>query len=363
MKIRAAIARTAGEPFVIDDCELGTPGPGEALVEIKACGICHTDLAAKDHGMGTPLPAVLGHEGTGVIMALGEGVSDFAVGDHVLMSFGACGSCPTCTHGAPAYCHHLKDLNLLGRRLDGSTPIQYQGQPITGHYFAQSSFATHAVARTNNMVKLGEDLPHALMAPLACGVQTGMASVMLALEAKPGSSIAIFGCGSVGLAAVMAAKIAGCRTIVAVDINDSRLELATELGATHVLNSSRDAITKSLWKLGGMHNAFDCTGLPEVIESAFMALLPQGTLVCAGVSKPGTRLSLDMGALLYTGRRVRGTIEGDAVPREFIPRMLAWYREGRLPLEKLVTTYRFDDINTAVADFKAGRIVKAVLTL
>lgn len=361
LDITAAIARR-GEPFRLEPCQLGAPGPGEVRVRILACGICHTDLAARDHDLGTPMPAVLGHEGVGVVEALGPGISEFAPGDTVLMSFGSCGQCSKCRSGAPGYCKSA-GLSFRGTRADGSSPVSLDGQAITGHFFAQSSFATHAVASVNNMVRLAPDLPPALMAPLACGVQTGMASVVIALAAGAADSIAIFGCGTVGLAAVMAARIVGCRTIVAIDIQDSRLELARELGATHVINSANEATGKVLRSLGGVTRAFDCTGVPEVIQTAFNALQSQGVLVCAGVSKPGSQVSIDLGALMYAGRVIRGTIEGDAVPREFIPRMIAWYRAGLLPLEKLVTTYEFSEINQAVSDMLTARIVKPVLIM
>lgn len=362
MKITAAIARR-GEPFVLEECELGEPRAGEILVRVLACGVCHTDLAARDHDLGTPLPAVLGHEGVGEILALGEGVDEFAVGDRVLMSFGSCGRCAKCRGGAPGYCKSAW-LSFRGTRADGSSPIVRDGASITGHFFAQSSFATHAVASVNNVVRLEDDLPPALMAPLACGVQTGMASVMIALGATAEDSLAVFGCGTVGLSAIIAGRILGCRTIVAVDLDDGRLALASELGATHAFNArTTENLPKALRALGGVTRALDCTGVPDVMAIAFGALQPQGVLACAGVSKPGATLPLDLGQLLFTGKSVRGTIEGDAVPREFIPKMIAWYREGRLPLDKLVRTYAFADIETAVADMRSARTVKPVLVM
>jgi len=361
LTMTAAIARR-GQPFTLETCELAAPGPGEVRLRVLACGICHTDLAVRDHDLGTTLPAVLGHEGVGVIEALGAGVDEFAIGDRVLVSFSACGDCGKCRAGAPGYCRHAA-RGFRGLRADGSSPVSLHGQAITGHFFAQSSFASHAVAATTSMIRLAPDLPPALMAPLACGVQTGMASVMIALAAHAGDRVAIFGCGGVGLAAVMAARIVGCREIIAVDIRPERLALARELGATQVIDSSREDAGKALRALGGATRALDCTGLPDVIRTAFNALDSQGVLACAGVSKPGSKLELDLGALLYSGRSIRGTIEGDAAPREFIPRMIAWYREGRLPLEKLVTAYAFTDINRAVDDMLAARVVKPVLIM
>lgn len=361
MKITAAIARR-GEPFSLESCELGEPLEKEVLVRIEACGICHTDLSAKDYDIGAQMPAVLGHEGVGVIEKLGPGVTDFAVGDRVLASFGSCGACPKCTTGNPGYCKHAW-LSFRGVRKDGSSPISLNGAQITGHFFGQSSFATHAVASINNMVKLEGDLPAELMAPLACGVQTGMGAVALVLKASEKDSVAVYGCGTVGLSAVIAAKIAGAHTIVAVDLQDDRLELAKELGATHVINSGKDDLAKALKAIGGVNKAFDCTGVPVVIETAFNALQTQGVLVCAGVSKPGAKLALDIGQLMYAGKTIRGTIEGDAVPREFIPQMIQWYREGKLPLEKLVKAYPFAEINKATDDMLSAKTIKPVLVM
>jgi aryl-alcohol dehydrogenase len=364
-RIQAAIAR-AGEPFVIEACELDSPGPNEVRVAVEACGICHTDLAAKDHGFGTPLPAVLGHEGVGRIEAIGEGVSGLQLGERVVMSFGACGRCPSCSEHMPAYCRHALDFNLFGRRLDGSSPISLvmaNGHPLTGHFFGQSSFATHAIASATNLVRVGAELPASTIAPLACGVQTGVGAVIDVLQASPADSLAIFGCGTVGLAAVMAANIVGCKRIIAFDLLDARLELARELGATTTVNSARDDVAASLRELGGLTLAFDNTGRAEVIEAGFAALRARGRMVLAGVSPRGTSLRIDPNRIMSGGRSLRGTIEGDADPRRAIPRMLEWVRSGRLSVERLVTRYPFERINDAVEDMRAGRTIKPVLDM
>jgi aryl-alcohol dehydrogenase len=361
-RIQAAIAR-AGEPFVIEECELDSPKPNEVRISVEACGICHTDLAAKDHGYGTPLPAVLGHEGVGRIEEIGEGVSGFELGDRVVISFGACGRCSSCSDHMPAYCHHALDFNLFGRRLDGSSPISpiSKAHPLTGHFFGQSSFATHAVASATNLVRVDAELSASTIAPLACGVQTGVGAVIDVLQASPADSLAIFGCGTVGLAAVMAANIVGCKRILAFDLIDARLELARELGATTTINSARDDVSASLRELGGLTLAFDNTGRPEVIEAGFAALRARGRMVLAGVSPRGASLRIDPNRVMGGGRSLRGTIEGDADPRRAIPRMLEWVRSGRLPVERLVTRYPFDRINDAVDDMRAGRTIKPVL--
>lgn len=360
--IRAAIARP-GQPFTLEDVDLDDPRADEVLLAIEACGICHTDLSARDHHYGTPLPAVLGHEGVGRIVALGPGVDRLAVGDRVVASFGACGRCPACRDGLPPYCRHGAEYNRHARRLDGSSPISRAGQPLTGHFFGQSSFATMAIASATNLVRLDDDLPAPLMAPLACGVQTGMGAVVNVLRPAPGDAVLICGCGTVGLAAVMAAKIAGCARIVAVDLRRERLELAQELGATHVVDTTHEDLAPALKRIGGLNHALDNTGHPAVIEAAFAALRPRGCLVLAGLSPPGAALRIDPARVLLGGRSLRGTLEGDADPRTFIPTMIDWYRRGDLPLEKLVRTYPFGQINEAAADMLAGRVIKPVLQM
>lgn len=361
MQIRAAIAR-AGEPFSLEDVALDGPRAGEVLVRVEACGICRTDLSAREQHLGTPLPAVLGHEGVGRVLTVGDGVGHVGVGDRVVMSFGACGACPECDSAAPAYCRRGRAYNFDGRRLDGSSPITLGGQPITGHFFGQSSFASHAVAAATNLVKLDDDLAPAAVAALACSVQTGAGAVVNALQAGPRDTFAALGCGAVGLAAIMAAAIVGCPRIVAVDLVPARLALARELGATEIVDGASPDLAAVLRHLGPTA-ALDSTGRPEVITAALAALRPRGRLALAGLAAHRAAVSLDLNRLMLSGRSIRGTVEGDADPRAFIPRMLGWYREGRLPLEKLVTTYPFDQINTAAADMLAGRVVKPVLLM
>ncbi|MCA9660227.1 MAG: NAD(P)-dependent alcohol dehydrogenase [Myxococcales bacterium] len=365
MRIRAAIAR-AREPFELAEVELDEPRVGEVAVAVEACGICSTDLSAKDHDFGTPLPAVLGHEGVGRITAVGEGVRGLEVGQRVVMSFGACGRCPNCREGAPGYCERGADYNLLGRRLDGTSPIRRGGEAITGHFFGQSSFATHAVAAATNVVPVADDLPAVHLCPLACGVQTGAGAMLHVLEVGPVDAVGVFGCGTVGLAAVMAAKIAGCASIVAVDRRPERLELARALGATHAIDGAEldgAALVRALRELGGLTRAFDNTGSTAVIEAAFAGLRPRGVLALAGVSPRRARITLDANRLMLSGRSVRGTVEGDAHPRSFIPQMIDWYTRGLLPVERLVTTYPFEQINQAAADMAAGRVIKPVLRM
>ncbi|WGL17444.1 NAD(P)-dependent alcohol dehydrogenase [Microbulbifer bruguierae] len=362
MKIQAAIARP-GAIVDIETCELSAPARSEVRVRLEACGICHTDLLAMGGQLGTPLPAVLGHEGVGIVEALGEGVTGLAPGDRVLMSFGACGGCRACREAAPAYCSSALAMNFAGRRMDGSAPMSLGRAPITSHYFAQSSFATHTIANTHNMVRLDQDLPPELMAPLACGVQTGMSAVLNVLQPDRADRVAIFGCGTVGLAAVMAAAIVGCREIIAVDLNPARTELALALGATAAIVSRDIDLASALKKYGLLNGAVDATGSIPVIETAFRALAQRGQLVCAGVSPAGRNLSIPPRELVFGGRTLRGTVEGDANPKTFIPRMIEYFRAGRLPLDKLVRTYPFSSINRALVDLSSGAVIKPVLMM
>jgi aryl-alcohol dehydrogenase len=244
---RAAICRGHDHPFTIEPVELAELAPDEVLVRIVACGICHTDLAVRDAQLPVPLPSVLGHEGAGVVEAVGSAVTAAKPGDRVVMSFNSCGHCPSCDVEAPTYCYNFFPHNWSGRRADGSPTMTHEGEPMAANFFGQSAFATYAIAHDRNVVALPERfdrLPLETAAPIGCGLMTGAGAVLRSMKVRAGLPIAIFGTGSVGMAAVMAAKIAGADPIIAVDVNDERLALAKELGATHAFNGRDDAIGK-----------------------------------------------------------------------------------------------------------------------
>lgn len=363
--INAAVAWASDRPFSIERCELADPGPGEAVVRIVACGICHTDLAVKHQHVPIPLPMVLGHEGAGVVERLGPGMQDFALGDHVVLSFAACGACPECDDGHPAFCDQFLPLNLAGAR-EGGSGISHGGAPLQGHFFAQSAFASHALAGRGNMVRVDKDLPLPLLAPLGCGIQTGMGTVLNSLAPRAGESLAVFGAGSVGLAGVIAGVIAGCSSIIAVDVKPERLELARALGATSVVDgAAEDAVVAIRAATGGRgaHCSFDTTGVPAVAAQAFRSLRKRGRAAYVAAPPAGTVYGVDAYDLLNSGGSIRGVIEGDAVPAEFIPQMIAHFRAGRLPLDRLVTPYPFERINEAVRDTESGVALKAVLLM
>ncbi|KRB75069.1 alcohol dehydrogenase [Nocardioides sp. Root190] len=360
----AAVLRTANGPLTLESVETGALNDDEVLVRIVGVGICHTDIGV----IGAPgegqTPIVLGHEGAGIVEEIGASVTTVAVGDRVALSYAFCGKCDVCSRGLPMHCREFIPRNLIGARIDGSTPLAADGEPVLGAWFGQSSWATHSVTTERNCVVVGDDVPLELLGPLGCGIQTGAGAVLNTLDPDPGSSIAVFAVGSVGLAAVLAAKAAGCEPIIAVDLDDARLERARELGATHTVNSSKEdpaaRIVEITGGLGAQYSV-DCIGLPQVVRAALECLQTPG--VCASVGFQGlpNEITLDQGHLLF-GRTLIGVIEGDAVPGEFIPRMLDLYREGRFPFDQLITTYPFAEINNALEDVHHAKVTKAVLT-
>lgn len=363
MKIKAAVVREKGGAFSIEDLELEPPRDHEVLVRIAGAGICHTDLVCRDQYFPVPLPCVFGHEGAGIVEQVGKQVTKVAAGDHVVMTFDHCAICAPCSEGQPGYCHDLYGQNFLGTRGDGSSAWSKGKEKVHGHFFHQSSFGTHALATERNTVKVDKALPLELLGPLACGVQTGAGAVMNALRPRAGSSIAVFGCGTVGLSAVMAARAVGCTTIIAIDLVPKRLELAKELGATHTIDAAAGSVVERIREIrpAGVLFTLECTGVPQVIRQAVDALALTGVAGVIGVTPLGTEVALDVNSLLF-GRTVRGIIEGDAVPDRFIPAMIELYRQGRLPFDRLIQTFPFEDINRAVAASERGEVVKAVLT-
>src|SRR6185437_5659327 len=364
MKIEAAVVRKEGGEFAIESLQLGSPKSDEVVVKIAGVGVCHTDLVYRDRFFPVPLPCVFGHEGSGVVETVGSAVTRVKPGDHVVLSFSSCQECPSCIAGKPAYCHQLYQHNFLGTRTDGSSAWSVDDELVHGHFFAQSSFGTYALASERNTVKVRQDAPLWLLGPLGCGVQTGAGAVINSLQPKAGSSLAVFGAGTVGLSAVMAARLCGCAVIVAIDPVASRRELAQELGATHVVDPKAENPVQKIQSLtqGGVMYSLECTGLPAVVRQAVESLTLTGTCGVMGVSRLGTEMKLDMNSILF-GRAVRGIIEGDSVPQEFIPRLIELHLQGRFPFDKLITPFPFSDIQRAVEASEHGKVVKAVLKM
>jgi aryl-alcohol dehydrogenase len=364
MKIEAAVINKEGGAFEIEALELATPKDDEVVVKIAGVGVCHTDLVCRDQYFPVPLPCVFGHEGSGVVQAVGSGVTRVKPGDHVVLSFSSCQTCANCIAGKPGYCHQLYQYNFLGTRMDGSSALSRDGKTVHGHFFAQSSFGTHAIASERNTVKVDSNVPLWLLGPLGCGVQTGAGAVINSLQPKAGTSIAIFGAGTVGLSAVMAARLCGCAAIIAVDPVPARRELALELGATHAIDPKAENPVEKIQKITGtgVNYSLECTGLPQVVRQAVDSLTLTGTCGLMGVSRLGTEITLDMNGILF-GRGIRGIIEGDSVPHEFIPRLIELFSQGRFPFDKLVTSFPFSQIQQAVEASEHGKVVKAVLKM
>ncbi|MFC5947460.1 NAD(P)-dependent alcohol dehydrogenase [Pseudonocardia lutea] len=361
------MATAPGGPFTVEPLELGEPQAREVLMRAVSVGICRTDLHIRDGEYPVPgHPVVAGHESTGVVEAVGAEVTEVAVGDHVLASFPWCGSCPACRKGRQSYCRDGFALSFGGRRPDGTTALsRLDGSPVQGHVFQQSSMATHAVVHVNNLVIAPPGTPDlAGLAPLCCGVQTGCGAVMSSPSLGPGGSLAVWGAGSVGLSAVMAGAVVGARTIVAVDTRPERLALARSLGATHVVDARADGATEQVLEIvsDGVDTGVETTGIPAVLAGALRATAMVGELVSVGAAPAGTTAPVDMNVLL-NGRRLRGTIQGDATPREFLPRLLELYRDGRLPFDRMVTRFDFADVQKAVEAMESGRVVKPVLVV
>ena len=362
--INAAVVREKGGAFVIERIDLDDPRDNEVLVRISGVGMCHTDLVVRDQYFPTPLPAVLGHEGSGIVEKIGAAVTKVAVGDHVVLSFGSCGVCANCQSGRYGYCPDLYGRNFSGARPDGSTTCcDAHGAPVSGYFFSQSSFGDLALATERNVVKIPSDVPIEIMGPLGCGIQTGAGAVINALKPGAGTSIAIFGAGSVGLAAVMAAKVVGCAQIIVIDLIEQRLALAKELGATHTINGGSDNVVATIQTLTGgegVQYSLEATGLPKVVRQAVDCLRLTGICGIIGVAPLGTEVSLDMNGLLF-GRTVRGIIEGDSIPDVFIPQLVELWRQDRFPFDRLIRKYPLSQIEAAARASESGEVLKAVL--
>jgi len=362
MEIKAAVVFETSGNFNIEQLEINDPNDNEVLVRIVGVGICHTDLGARDQHLPIPLPSVFGHEGAGVVEKVGDRVTKVKPGDHVVLSWDCCGTCTSCKAGNDSYCLNFFLHNFHGARPDGTTTLRKGDQVIHGSFFGQSSFADFALANERNVVKVREDIPLDILGPLGCGVQTGAGAVMNTFQPRPGASIAIFGVGTVGMSAVLGAIVCGCTTIIAVDINPDRLEMAKELGATHTLNAGDVDPVEATHEItgGGAEFTLECVGNPKVLRQAVDSLPRLGVCGLLGVVAPGTEVSLDMD-LIMNGRTVRGIIEGDAVPDLFIPRLIELYSQGRFPFDRLIKFYPFGEINQAVEDMEKGRVIKPVL--
>ncbi|HHQ5749796.1 TPA: NAD(P)-dependent alcohol dehydrogenase [Klebsiella pneumoniae] len=320
MQVKAAVTLGYQQPFVIKDVEVAPPGKDEILVKIVATGVCHTDAVMRDNPGVVPMPAILGHEGAGIVASVGEAVSGIRVGDHVVLSYAACHHCENCLSNHPSACEDFNTLNFGGRREDGTTPYRLGDQDLS-LFFGQSSFSQYVVTRASNAVVVDPEVDLTLLGPLGCGIQTGSGTVLNRLKPVVGESLVVFGCGAVGLSAIMAAKLTGCSQIIAVET----------------------------------------TGVSAIVLQAVHAVKPLGTVAIVGFTGDIT-LNVQ-NDLMAEGKSLVGVIEGDAVPALFIPLLVQLYKQGKFPIDKLIARYPLADINQAFADSASGKVIKPVVVM
>lgn len=366
MEIKVAIVREEGGPFYYETADLDEPKGNEILVRMVASGICGTDEGARSGELGVPFPAVLGHEGAGVVEKVGNMVREFEVGDHVGFSYAFCSNCPACHSGKFSHCENYMPINFGGTATDNKTTRLSQDGEKLSMFFGQSSFATYCVVDQNSAVKIDKDIDLGLVAPMGCGFQTGAGTVLNNLKPGIHDSIAIYGLGSVGLSALMAAKVARCKTIIAVGGNEKSLELSLELGATHTINRKNvDSIVDEVKKITdgkGVNYAVETSGHGPIIDQAIKALSWQG--IIATLAPVGKLNEFDVGGeILMSMREIRGINEGDSVAKVFIPELLTLYKQGLFPIDKIISYYKFEEIEEAIQDSIAGKVIKPVIRI
>ncbi|MFA5183216.1 MAG: NAD(P)-dependent alcohol dehydrogenase [Syntrophales bacterium] len=354
-EIRAAVLRKQDGPLKIETLLMEGPQDSEALIRTVASGVCHTDISMVHHWETAAGPLVLGHEGAGIVELTGKKVKAVRPGDHVVLSYQSCGTCRQCKSGRPTKCRRFYDLNFGFHRPDGSNALEQSG--VRGHFLGQSSFSSHILATERNMVKVSKKLPLSILAPLGCGMQTGAGTVMNMLHVRKGESIAIFGTGAVGLAAVMAARVVGAYPIIGVDIAPSRLKLALELGATHVINGRKNDVAAGMKKIvaDGVNYVLETTGNSQMLHLAPEVIKKRGTAAFfTGEGVPD---------FVPKGIKAVQVVEGDSVPQIFIPKLIKLYQSGRFPFDRLLKFYDFKDINRAMKDSLSGKTIKPVLCM
>jgi aryl-alcohol dehydrogenase len=363
MKIEAAVVFEKGQPFQLRAIDLGAPKADEVLVRVEACGVCHTDEVARQQIIPVPLPAVFGHEGCGVVEDVGPGVRDFKKTDRVGFSYGYCGACEACRTGHPYGCEEIRRLNFSGTQFDGTKRLHQNGKDVSA-FFGQGAFATYAIVHVNSLIHVPDGVELSLIGPLGCGIQTGAGAVLNYLKPDPAGSIIVTGCGPVGLSAIMAARIAGCTTIIACDVIESRLDMAKALGATHAIASGRvESVVDEVKKLTriGTHYAIDCTGVGACVRQSLNCTRNLGTCIVLGATQ---ELTIHVeNELMGAGKKLVGIVEGCSVPQIFIPKLLEYYKKGMFPFDRLITYYALDDIERAFEDTHHGKVIKAVLTM
>lgn len=373
MRVRAAVLRQMGhmapyaesKPLRVETLELAPPGPGELLVRVRAAGLCHSDLSVIDGSRPRVMPMVMGHEAAGEVVGLGSDVEGFAAGDQVVFSFvPVCGHCAPCASGRPALCEPGAKANVAGTLLSGER--RWQEPPAElNHHLGVSAFAEYTVVSARSAVKIDPALPPEIAALFGCAVMTGVGAVVNTAKVAPGESVAILGLGGVGLAALVGARAAGANPLVAVDVLQGKLDLARELGATHtVLAGPGVDVAAAIREAsgGGVHYAIETVGHEQVLMQAYAATRRGGTTITVGLPHPSKQFSVPAVSLVAEERTVKGSYMGSCVPSRDIPRFVALYRAGLLPVDRLLThTLKLEDINEAFDRLKSGEAVRQVV--
>ncbi len=374
MKVRGAVLSEMGRPrpyaesrpLEIVELELDPPGPGEILIRVRAAGLCHSDLSVIDGSRPRVMPMVLGHEAAGEVVELGPGVSEFAPGDHVVLSFvPSCGRCGPCLDGRAALCEPGAVANAAGSLLSGARRWHDPAGAELNHHLGVSAFADHAVVSAHSAVKVDPELPFEIAALFGCAVLTGVGAALYSAGVAPGESVAVFGLGGVGLAALLGARVAGATTLVAVDVVQEKLDLALELGATHAVlageNTPADvrAVTG-----GGAVRVIETAGSAAVLAQAYAATRRGGTTVTVGLPDPEQMLGISAVSLVAEEKTLRGCYLGSAVPARDIPRFVALYRAGALPVQRLLThRLGLEEVNQGFDRLAQGRAVRQAVIL
>ncbi len=373
MKMQAAVLRQSGlaapysdsRPLGIEEVSLDGPGAGEILVRVAAAGLCHSDLSVVDGSRPRPLPMVLGHEAAGTVAELGPGMSELRVGDQVVFAFvPACGRCGPCAAGRAALCEAGAKANGAGELLSGGRRLRDADGESLNHHLGVSAFAEFCVVSARSAVRVDDPLPPEIAALFGCAVLTGVGAAVNTAAIRPGESAAVFGLGGVGMAALLGARAAGACPLVAVDVQPSKLALARELGAHHALQARDADLPETIRDLtqGGVQHAIETVGSEAVFAQAFAATRRGGTTVTVGLPAPGRMLSVPAVSVVAEERTIQGSYMGSAVPSRDLPRFIAMYRAGLLPVERLLThTLRLGEINAGLDRLARGEAIRQVV--
>lgn len=363
---RAAVLYEANTPLSIETVRVLPPNPGEVQVRMHAAGVCHSDLHVMKGDQPIAMPIILGHEGAGIVEAIGKGVTSVAEGDHVIPIWRmSCGICEYCLGGKPALCDVGTAMRFTGKMPDGKTRFENgNGDPIL-HYAGVSTFSELSTMPEGAVVKIDRDFSLEKAALIGCGVITGMGAVFNSARMKPGATVAVFGCGGIGLNIVQGAKIAGALKIIAIDTVDSKLDFAREFGACETINASENDPVEAIKDLTndlGVDYAFEAIGLPEPIEQSFDSTRKGGTCVVVGIARPDARAKINVNQLVYAEKTLKGSIYGSTRPRIDLQLLIDMHRAGKLELDRLLTrTYPLSQINEAYAALERGEVARSLV--